>query len=422
MTLFKTSFLTGISTLIKTIATYVMWKIIAVYTGPTGVALIEQFQNFLQIARSAILCGINQAVIKYVAEYKTDGKKKSNILSNALIINLVFCIIIAAILILFSSAISNLILQSSEYKKIIILVAASIILFSMNIFGLSVLNGELEIKKYVICNIANTTINFLLTIYLVIYYGFYGGLIGFTLNQALVGIITVYFVMKCKEFNINSYLKGADLAGVSKIIKYSLMVFTVTLIVPISHIVVRKYIASTLLWEDAGYWQAIMRLSSGYLIVMNLILSIYYIPKFSGTKTILELKKEVIRSYKIILPLILIAIIMIFFLKKQITIIMYSSQFLPIVALFKYQLIGDTARMGTWLLTNILFAKAMIKTFIFSEIFFATSYVLFTIFFVHYYGLIGSAIGFAVNYILYAIFIVFFSIWYLNKEEIKVDV
>ena len=74
---------------------YFMWKVIAVYTGPSGIALIEQFQNFLQIARTSIVCGINQAVVKYVAEYKDDEDKKYIILSNATILNIILCIIIS---------------------------------------------------------------------------------------------------------------------------------------------------------------------------------------------------------------------------------------------------------------------------------------------------------------------------------------
>lgn len=420
MTLFSTSIWTGVSTLLKTIATYVMWKFFAIYTGPAGVALYEQFQNFLQMARSSVFCGINQGVVKYVAEYKDNNQRKSNILSSALALNLVMCAIISTILVVFSLPISVYILQTNEYQVVIKLVAVSTLLFALNTFCLSILNGELEIRQYVICTIANTILNFIVTIYLVIQYGFIGGLIGFILNQVLSVIFTVYFVAKSHWFKINSYFSGINRNDVVVMIKYSLMIFTTTLIVPFSLIIIRNYIAHTIMWKDAGYWQAIMRLSTGYLIVMNMMLSVYCLPKLSSIHNKNELKTEIIKTHKFIFPFIILGVITVYLFRKQVIIIMYSSEFLPVADMFKYQLIGDVARMGTWILTNILIAKALVRIFIFSEIFFSITYVLFTILFVHLYGLNGAAIGFSVNYTLYWIYMIIYSLWYLNRETMNV--
>src|SRR3990167_3226634 len=156
MTLFKTTLWTGISTFFKAVLMYLMWKVIAVYTGPAGVAIIDQFQNFLQIARTSVVCGINQAVVKYVAEYKDNADKKTLILSSATTLNVVICILVSAILIGFSTQISHLILLSDDYASLIKLVAASTLLFAVNNLGLSILNGELEIQRYIYGFTANT--------------------------------------------------------------------------------------------------------------------------------------------------------------------------------------------------------------------------------------------------------------------------
>jgi PST family polysaccharide transporter len=47
MTLIKTSVLTGISTIIKVISAFVINKVIAIYVGPSGLAIVGQLQNFL---------------------------------------------------------------------------------------------------------------------------------------------------------------------------------------------------------------------------------------------------------------------------------------------------------------------------------------------------------------------------------------
>ena len=56
--------------------------------------------------------------------------------------------------------ISKKVFNSLAYKQVLILLGVSITLYSLNSLLLSVLNGELEIKKYVTCNIANTILIF----------------------------------------------------------------------------------------------------------------------------------------------------------------------------------------------------------------------------------------------------------------------
>lgn len=416
MTLFKTSFWTGISAFIKALLAYIMWKVIAVHTGPAGVALIEQFQNFIQISRASIPCGINAGVVKYVSEYQNDEEKKSYLLNNAIAMNLFFCFFISIGLIIFTHSISEIVFQSLQYQKVIILLAASTLLFASNNFALSVFNGEFDIKKYVIFTLLNTTLNFLITVILVIYFGLMGGLVGFVLNQSLIAFIPIYFLIKKKWFKSKCFFKKIKLTYAIKLSKYSLMVFTTTFITPLAFIIIRKYIAHSLTWEYAGYWQGIMRISEGYLILMNLILGFYFIPKFSSAQTTAKLRYEVLLSFKYIFPLVLLGVSLVFILKRQIVSVMYSPQFFPMIALFKYQLIGDVARMGTWLLTNILLAKALVKTFLFIEVFFSITYVLLSIFFVHYFGFIGCAIGFAANYIFQWIVMIIFSSLYLSEK------
>ncbi len=47
--------------------------------------------------------------------------------------------------------------------------------------------------------------------------------------------------------------------------------------------------------------------------------------------------------------------------KKEIINILFSPQFLPMLYLFKYQLIGDVLKIGSWLLAYLMLAKAMTK-------------------------------------------------------------
>lgn len=229
MTLIKTSFWTGSSVLIKIIAVFIISKLVALYTGPIGLAIVEQFSNFIQIIRIFSATLMQQGVIKYIAEYRQDENNKSRILSGALIICTVVSLASSAILFYFSSDVALLILQSIAYKKIIRIFSGCVILFSLNSLLLSVLNGELEIKKYVSSNIANTLLTLGVTFYLLTHHGLMGGLLALILNQSIILFFTAFLIIRCKWFKWRSFFQGIDTDILSKLTTYALIAIIITL-------------------------------------------------------------------------------------------------------------------------------------------------------------------------------------------------
>ncbi|WP_151802439.1 oligosaccharide flippase family protein, partial [Acinetobacter guillouiae] len=83
MNLLKTSVLNGVAVLIKTATMFLLNKVLAVYVGPAGYAAIGQFQNFIQMVTTFAGSAINNAVIKYTAEYYDDENKQRAIWKTA---------------------------------------------------------------------------------------------------------------------------------------------------------------------------------------------------------------------------------------------------------------------------------------------------------------------------------------------------
>ena len=76
MTLIKTSVLTAISTIITVISAFVINKVVAMYAGPTGLALIGQLKDFVTMITNISNGAITQGIVKYTAEYETIEKKQ----------------------------------------------------------------------------------------------------------------------------------------------------------------------------------------------------------------------------------------------------------------------------------------------------------------------------------------------------------
>ena len=110
MTLIKTSILTAISTIITVISGFVINKVIALYIGPSGLAVVGQLQNFMSIVTTFSNGAITSGIVKYTAEYQTI-EKKQKIFSTSIIISLSCSFIISLLLFGFSGYLSELILK-----------------------------------------------------------------------------------------------------------------------------------------------------------------------------------------------------------------------------------------------------------------------------------------------------------------------
>ncbi|WP_151950593.1 O-antigen translocase [Aliarcobacter butzleri] len=410
MTLIKTSVLTAISTVITVISAFIINKIVAIYAGPSGLALIGQLKDFVSMLTNISNGAITQGIVKYTAEYQTI-EQKQKIFSTSIVISLISSFIIAIILFGFSGYLSGLILKDIQYSGVFLIFGATIFLFALNTILMSILNGQKEIKKYVFVNIVNSIVALILTSLLVVKFNIQGALYALVINQSIVFFVTLLFVLKSSWFKWEYFKQGVDKDSLIKLSKYSLMAITSAIAAPVSFLIIRNHIGESLSWDDAGYWQGIWYISSMYLLVVTTSLSVYYLPKLSEIQDKNELKKEIFNGYKIIIPIVVIMALAIYLLKEYVIVIAFNEKFMPMIELFKWQLIGDVMKIASWLLSYLMLAKAMTKIFISTEILFSFLFVILSILFINNFGLIGITYAFTLNYIIY-----FFTVLYIFRR------
>ncbi|MCT7612958.1 O-antigen translocase [Aliarcobacter butzleri] len=406
MTLIKTTVLTAISTIITVISAFIINKVVAIYAGPTGLALIGQLKDFVTMLTNISNGAITQGLVKYTAEYQTI-EEKQKIFSTSIIISLISSFIIAIILFCFSGYLSELILKDIQYSSVFLVFGSTIFLFALNTVLMSILNGQKEIKKYVFVNIVNSIVTLILTSLLVVKFNIQGALYALVINQSIVFFVTLMFILKSSWFKWEYFKQGVDKDSLVKLSKYSLMAITSAIATPVSFLIIRNYIGENLGWDSTGYWQGIWYISSMYLMVVTTSLSVYYLPRLSEIQDKVELKKEIFNGYKIIIPIIIFMSLIIYFLKEYVILIAFSDKFMPMMELFKWQLIGDIIKIASWLLAYLMLAKAMTKVFISTEILFNFLFVCLGILFINSFGLIGITYAFSLNYLLYLITMIF---------------
>jgi PST family polysaccharide transporter len=401
MTFIKTSLLNGVAVVVRMLTLLCINKILAIYVGPAGYAALGQFQNAVQMITTFASGAINAGVTKYTAEYHEDEQQQHTVWRTAGSISVFGAIVTGVIVAIFNERLSLLFLGDDTFGGVFIWFAATLVLFVLNTLLLAVLNGKKEIVRYVVSNIAGSLFALAVTTYMAVNWGVYGALVALAVYQSISFFVTLVLCCRAPWFKVQYFIGRIDPKVARNLAKYTAMSLTSVACVPLSQILVRNHLGQSFGWEAAGYWEALTRLSGAYLMLITTTLSVYYLPRFSELKHPTELRAEIKNGYKIILPLTVIGALIIYMFRDLVVKLLFTPEFLPMTDLFAWQMVGDTLKIGSWVLAYLMLGKAMFKLFMVTELIFAATFVAFSWFFTDIFGLEGVTMAYAVNYAIY---------------------
>ena len=393
---------TAMSTLVRMLTGLISVKVVASIIGPAGVALVGQLNNFATIVLSLSTGGINNGITKYIAEYKNEEERIKDCLSTALRIITVCSLLVGICLIAANTYLSEYVMLSPEYSYVFVVFGFTVLFYALNMGLTSVINGFKELKRYVKVNIAGSLIGLLFTLSLVFVWELKGALISAVTYQSIMLFISLWMIRKMPWLKWEYFKNRLNIEMSKKYFRYSLMTFVSAATVPVSQMLLRGYVISQISVTEAGWWEAMNRISHMYLMVITTSFSVYYLPRLSELTDKHELRSEILRSYKIIIPCLLGGFMLIYLLRFVIIYILFTPDFLPMENLFAWQMAGDFFKITSWLLSYMMVAKAMAKWFITTEIGFSLIYIGLGFLFMKWNGVVGITQAYLVNYLLYS--------------------
>jgi O-antigen/teichoic acid export membrane protein len=412
LNLLKTSFFTSISTAVTFISGFIVTKVVAVKIGPAGVAYVGQFQNSIAVLALFSTFAITVGVVKYIAGNNNDRVKQQQVITTALSIILLGSFGVSLIVISGSVFFSKAIFHSSDFWAVYLMYGLFVGITALNSLFSAVLNGFKEIRNLTIVNIVSSLTGILFTVLFAYTLGVKGVLIASNFTALVVFCINIYFVRRLNWIRWKPSFRKWDKKMVKLLFAFTVMGLTSGFAVPAMQFFVRNKIITDFSLVDAGCWQAITRISDYYLAFITTVLSVYYLPRLSEIKNNADMRKEIMYGYKIILPAVGFLALLIWLCKVWVVHILFTADFLPMLPLFKYQLLGDFFKIGSWLVSYIMVAKALTKNFLVTEIVFSLSFVLFSYVLINRYGVIGATYAFCINYGIYWI-----TMWLLMKKH-----
>jgi len=412
MTLIKTSLLSLIATIFKVSYGLIINKLLAVYMGPSGIALVGQFQSVQSGMLGIATAGLGQGLTKYLSEFRGDVKKNAPVFATAVKLELFFLLPVSVGLFVFSDWLSDVVFHSNEASVWLSWLAISIIPASLGALFVAALNGLGEIRSLTLVGVLSSCLGIVLSILLVPLWGVGGVVASLLLTPVLVVFVSMFYLHKSTLFSWEWVKVKVNREDTKCLGKFTLMALASAIAIPVSHILIRNILTDQVSIDAAGLWTGMWRISEAYLMVITMTLSVYYLPKLSGLKTSKDVKHEIRQGQYIILPLVLLSALILFFLKDWVIRLLFSASFYDMRELFAFQLVGDFIKIASWLYAYLMLAKAKVGIFICTEVGFSVLFVLLSTFFIGEYGLVGMSYAFAVNYTLY----LFLIIWWFYRS------
>ena len=404
---FKAVGLSSVSTGLRILLGLISTKVIAVYAGPPGIAMIGQLQNFLTLSSTIAQGGIGQGIVKYVAEYRNQPERRRSVLATSVWITLAFSLVVTLVTAAFAGFLAEELLGDRSKAYLFWLCAiVSMVQASANVVA-SALNGMMMITRLMAIGMISTIMAFSLTMVLAVLYHADGAVAAIVLSGAFGALLTFACTFGYRWMSVRDFQGPLDKADTGRLLQFTLMAVVSGVAGPVSLLFVRRHLVDTFSIEDAGLWQSIWRISEIYIQVVTIPLGTYYIPRLAAVKAYQDLRSVILRGMILIVPVTAALALAIYVSRDLIIHVLFSSAFTGVRDLFAFQLIGDFLKVASWLVSTIMVARSMTKLFIITDIVFNLTFLGLVIMMTQQFGLIGTSYAFALNYLLYLLTMLF---------------
>tara|TARA_R110000868_G_scaffold44823_2_gene149314 strand:+ start:2248 stop:3462 length:1215 start_codon:yes stop_codon:yes gene_type:complete len=383
-------------------------KALAIFIGAEGIAIVGNLKNVVGFFEQFSILGTSNGLVKYISEHKDDKKQLNNLFSTVFVFSALASIVSFIILFFWSNTLSLVIFGVDENYGYIFKILAFLLPF-MGVNGIlyALLNGLSAYKLFSKIGLIIVIISTLLIVLLTIEFGLIGSLIAISTIPLLQFLIYIIFSSKTYKTFIDLNFISFKLSFKKQLLSYSLMTLVVVFFSNIIDVAIRHLIEDKTSIAEAGYWTAMNSISRVYMQFSAAIFPLYILPVYAKLTSTIDFRKEVVKIYKMLLPFLISGMLVVFLFREFIIKTLYTSEFLAMSSLFKWQLLGDLIKFVAIVLSYQFIAKKQIGYFIFTEVLSVLMFYGFSVYFIDIYGTDGVVIAHFVRYILFFLVVLF---------------
>ena len=425
----NTSYLVG-TRLVKFIAGIFRSKLNAIYLGTEGVGIVSQFLMMINTSTNFTTLGMNDAVVKQIAEnsYLEDSKKiiASSIKTYLITISF-FILLSSSVLFIFRHNITKYVFGNDIYIKIYYLAIITFPILIINGVFFAILKGFKGIKHIASARIGIIISNLLIFVPLVVIYKLKGAIVYLPISFLVTLIWNFYFsykyYLKPNNLNIRSVIK----APIKSTFQKEMLIFSgyglvVGIMAILSTFIGRSIVVTHLGIDKLGIYSPIITWASLFTGFLLPSFSTYLFPRFSIVRTNQEatgIINDALRLASLsLLPLLLLAIPFRSILIKA----FYSSDFLEASLYLPFHFLGVVFNVWFVVFGQTMTPRGFIKQHSFFKFLFYCISLSLTFILVPKLGLYGWMLKFIISFVfLFVVNYLFLSIktdFKISKENI----
>ena len=381
---------------------FVRTKILALLLGPAGIGIYGVLNSTINLTTWVSNLGINISAVRELSKSHEDNDLLNSSKISKVLRKFSFVLGLAGslLLIIFSFKLSEYFFLNNDNYYLFIIIAISVIFKQLSSADLSIIQGNRKLKDLAKANVIGNFIALIIT--LPIYYFYRIDAIGpsIVISSILIFVSSRYYSLNIKTVNVNLNINEYKDVGFS-MIRLGFVLSLSHLMVLIGSYFTRIYISNTGNLTDLGFYEAGFIIVNSYVaLIFNAMVTDYF-PRLSATiddnKTFFSI---VNRQAEIALLFLSPMIGLFIFFNEFIVNIIYSSEFLPVVNMLYFLLLGTFFKLITWIHGYVLISKGESRIFFINELLINIHMIIFINMGYYYYGLIGLGMGYLFSYII----------------------
>lgn len=401
------------SNVVSKVIGFILIALIAKYLDIEEYGKITLILAIMTTVAELVSSGLNSSLVRYSAKYVSENnhKKLDALLSTSFVNIFLIGSILAAVVFLSSSLISEFLLSSNKYSFYIEITSLGILFSLISGIYSSLFLGVQNYLNYFIYSLFSQLIR--LSLFFVVINFFEDGLISiiilFTVTP-LISFVFGYVLEKDIKLNIFKY----DFKILVEIFSFGKWVFLWGIVA-----VAQSKMDIYLLAYLANVKEvAIFDIAQKFILVIMMIFGAYGAalnPRMAGLSTKNEIEREVYSTYKIV-GLLSIFLILMFFLMPLVINFIFENKYNDSIVPFKIMILSLVFYILSLPFNSSMYALGKSQTFFYSALICMVVNSFSSLYFIPLYGAIGASISYFIVNILSVLTAYLMYKYYITKE------
>lgn len=387
-------------------------KFISVWIGPTGVGIIGLFNTAISLISGFTNVGIETSGVKAISTSAKEPDlltREFSVLKRLAWISGIFGTIVVAFL---SPILSRISFGNEDYTFAFVLISLTLLFKQLTTSYLVLLQGLSKIHFLAKANLYGSLLGLLISLPLYYFFKFDGIVPSIIFSSMAAMFITFYFGKKINIGTVKLTNKEVIKEGKHLII-FGFSLSLIGLLTTLSSYLVQVFISNYKGISEVGFYSAAMTILNTYVGIIFTAMATDYYPRLTKICSDNVQVKKLVTEQSVIAVLLLTPIVVCFLVfAPNVIRLLYSKDFLPIVPLICWGILGMVLKAVSWSMGYILIAKGDSKLFIKTSIGFNSVFLITNVLGYYFYGLEGLGITFLTNYIIH-----FFGLKIITKEK-----